>query len=626
MALAVAYVAFVSCLTGTRPQEDVTYPPDANVVDVTKPPYGAKGDGTADDTPALRKALEESAKRRGCSVLYFPRGTYRVSDTLGWVQYLTLQGQSRTGTVIRLQDRAPGFQDPLSPKPVVFAGQSDPDAKDGLNTGFNNNIFNLTVEVGAGNAGAVGIEYCGHNQSSVRDVTIRTTDGKGHAGLSMVYRWPGPGLVKNLRVVGFEYGIDVDQRTYGLTLEHVVLENFGAAGIRNRRNVLSVRDLKTRGNGPALRNVEETRQGAVTLLDASLEGGSPSAPAIENDGILWLRNVKAVGYSAVVPGEGNSVKEFRSHPAVSFVPSASTSLGLPVQEAPDVGWPRDFSDWANVRKYGADPNDENDDAPGIQAAIDSGKSVVYLPRPEDGRYRVHSTVVVRGKVRRVVGFLSGLWPDQGLLGGPNAVLRIEPTEAPAVVLEGISGFRRPPALEPVWIEHASAKPLVLRHCGLTGGLKAYRALPGAGDLFIEDVVAGGWFFAKGQRVWARQFNTEYEHGESMVVNAGAHLWILGLKTEKANTVLDTRDGGRTEVLGGFIYAGKSADAYAERPPLFVTRGSEFCAVNVVSYGNLYPRQVVEWRGDRCETLPVEKLSDRGRYNKVIPLFRTAPVR
>ncbi len=89
-------------------------------------------------------------------------------------------------------------------------------------------------------------------------------------------------------------------------------------------------------------------------------------------------------------------------------------------------------------------------------------------------------------------------------------------------------------------------------------------------MFFEDFVTHDLKF-KGQRVWARQLDVENEG--THIVNDHGDLWILGYKTERGGTLLETRGGGRSEILGGFSYtttAGKLA-------PMFVTDNSSVFA-------------------------------------------------
>jgi hypothetical protein len=51
-----------------------------------KADYGAMGDGKADDTAAIQKALDDLRLHKNFCVLYFPAGTYRVTDTVKTVR------------------------------------------------------------------------------------------------------------------------------------------------------------------------------------------------------------------------------------------------------------------------------------------------------------------------------------------------------------------------------------------------------------------------------------------------------------------------------------------------------------------------------------------------------------
>ena len=603
----------VSLNLGSTNEENIVFPTDAGVLNVRN--FGAKGDGVTDDTAAIQAAL--NAYPNGQRIIYLPNGTYLVSKTLSWpagtpgtgndYKNTILQGQSQNGVIIRLKDEASGFTDPNNPQAVIFTGPAPAQR-------FGNSIRNLTVDTGSKNSGAIGIQFNASNQGSMRQVTVRSTDRQGVAGLDFDFADEiGPLLVKGVTVNGFQYGIMTGYTVNSQTFENITLQNQSVYGFWNYSQVVNIRNLTSTNTVPAIYN----GVGGIshmTLLNASLNGtgNTMNQAAIINGGTLLARDITTTGYqTAIASGTttitGPTVSEFVSANVSRLASTATTTLNLPVKETPDVPWDNPTTTpWANVVTYGAIPNDGIDDTSAIQAAIDSGRTTVYFP---NGYFNLQGTVLVRNNVRRILG-------TEAYIDLPNTVnpgFKVVDGNSPTVVIERIqSGFNTTPT-----IENASSRTLVIRDATNVSG-----NMTGAGDVFIENVVSNpfqSWTF-NGQNVWARQFNVE--NTGTHIVNNGGNLWIFGLKTERGGTLIDTRNGGRTEVLGGLAYTTSGSLNGTQNDPMFINNESSVSiSLAEVNYGApTYTTYIREIRQGVTRNLLGSNLPNYWGTGKNIPLY------
>ncbi|HMA51441.1 MAG TPA: glycosyl hydrolase family 28-related protein [Magnetospirillaceae bacterium] len=534
--------------------EPTSFPKDSGYLDVRA--FGAKGDGKTDDTQALLKALAASGEDTGPNfwhdrLVWLPNGTYKVSGTLlkryqggAFASGLSLIGESREHTIIRLVDHAPGFNDSQHPQAVIFTsskligGNASGGGKDYVGKGEGNDAYmnfveNLTVEVGNGNPGAIAIDFLGNNLDAIRNVSLKAPAGSGAIGLSMMRKWPGPTLVSDLSIDGFPIGLATAQTEYGLTFDHIKLRGQSQAAIRNEQNSLAIRDLDIEGNNPVILNAGD--KGFLAIEGGHIAATEPAA-LFRNEGIVTLRKV-GLG-SGVTSGVLNG-RDWQA----GAVPDWITAMGeapAPVKVAPE--------QWVSPARFGAMGDPDQDATQALRDTFATGAAVIYLPH---GTYAISDGIEIPSTVQRIVGMNSTirvLPKRQPVFQRTSGMMRVNSAGAP-LIIERLA-FDNTNQGDQLAIDQTGGRDLVLRDI-VSAGTTLLDRKAGGGAVFLEDVCCGKISVAGPQPVAARQFDTE---GSGVrITNRGAPLSILGLKTEGVSVILDNSAGGHSDIFGGLVY-------------------------------------------------------------------------
>jgi len=549
----------------SQPVEYYLQLPDSSGMWDIKADFGAAGDGITDDTKSFIEAFRGDSlsyyfgeNEGGYRAVYIPPGTYLVNKPLfiGDKKKVIL-GAGRDSVIIRLTPNSPGFDDPGNPKIFI-----DALAKQFPAQNFFMHIKHLTIEIGAGNPGAIGLSFHTNNTGSLFDVTIRSIDPDkaGYCGLQLK-SWPGPGLIKYVTIDGFDYGIKVTDDQYSMTFEYINIKNVNNTAFENISNTCSVRKLFIENAPKGV--VNKGTQGMMSLIDSEIQGSGENAVQCTSNGLMIIRNLKTQGFNYAIITDNDTVTgpdiiEWHSHNKGSAFPSRDYSLRLPIEETPELPYPESNDSFIVLK----DLNGDKDITSEFQAAIDSGYETIFIPPGwgKDGQssesWVTSNTVYIRNNVRLIAGLGNAMIMDQP--GADKPSFRIEDGTPDTIMFWNFySNYGGPWSYR---FEQASKRTLVL-NCG-SG---SYRNVTDSAILFVEDWVGDPWVITN-MTAWIRDLNTE-TYDFIHVTNDNSTVWTLGHKTEKDQTIYETKNGGKTELLGGLFYKNKEKVAH---PMLVVT--------------------------------------------------------
>ena len=581
----------------------VVFPKDEAILDA-KRDLGAKGDGIRDDTEALQKGLDASCGIAGkTKVLYLPNGVYKVSKTLVVKNAIGpwLYGESRDGVIIRLVDNAKDCNSVLRTHPK----------EDGTTSAdwFMRNIRHLTIDVG-NNPSTDGIRYHATNSGILQDIKVI---GRGKVGINAGFRdQSGPNLVQDILIDGFETGAKYEW-CWGGTLSRVTIRNASKVGVSVNATAVGIEDLRVSNTLQALSctypNDWTWWGGVVAITGCRFYNAKPSPePAIYNTSVLYARNIQSTGFMSVLdnPLENQKEKTLSEYfsgkrKAIFEKDTPEASLKLPIKPEPIFPWEQNTKNWVCANDFGAKSGDNQDDTEAIQKAIDAAamakKTVVYLRGIGGGDpncYNVNGEVKVHGTVRFIVGLGFGR-----IIGnGDKGRFVVSNASAPLVKFQNIDSFGGTPV---ILENQSSSKTLIVESCGV-------KILgTSTGDIFATDCPSLVELTHASQKMWARQLNPEGDSDVGLVQNNGADLWALGVKTEGKGIRFATRNGGRTEILGMFVYG--SGIEKNDLRPLFDIENASFSIAGMREIAFDVPTwnvKVREKRQNEIQSLGVDK--------------------
>ncbi|MGI4756943.1 MAG: glycosyl hydrolase family 28-related protein [Janthinobacterium lividum] len=440
-----------------------TRPDDPRAVSVT----GARGDGVADDSAALQRAIDQAAGTGAEGLVFIPSGRYRLTRTLYVWPGVRLIGFGEMRPVFELADNTPGFQqgvadmviftgrrrrDPAVSARVPFPPQGsvppDPTIADANSGTFYSAMSNIDFQIGRGNAAAIAIRFHAAQHAYLSHMDFHV--GSGLAALTQIGN-----EAEDLHIYGGRYGILTEKTSaaWQFTLIDSSFEGQRESAIREHEAGLTlIRDSFL--NVPTAIDIDAGYYDQLWVKDSRFENISTSVVTISSEksslneigfdnvtvshtptfalfrdsgkkiaGKGDMYQVKNFNYGLIVPAEGTMGSIGMRYDAwtLAAMPKAPGPAILPL---PPTG------DWTNIKALGAKGDGATDDTAAIQNAIASHR-VLYFP---SGHYVVTDTLALKSDT-----VIIGLHPTLTQIDLPDDTPAFRGIGAPRPVVAAPSG-------------------------------------------------------------------------------------------------------------------------------------------------------------------------------------------
>ena len=589
---------------------------------------GIDNTGTVDVTSAIENAiatiqtLYTDGHTQGAVVagtnqmLFFENGIYLVSDEIFGDSTILIKGESRNGVVFKLKNNSAGYGSAGTPKAVLRIGHGHHDT-------YKNFLSDFTIEIGAGNPGAVALAYTGHNNSGISNIRLRDPSNTALIGLSLgLHPLPIPTRIggaanasppintlvavgihrcSDFLIEGFGTAIRaVDTMGAGQGFQSFTLTNprdfgfwfdvSGALGLynvdctQNTTGAIGIHHQTSTGDRAltinqcnfaktiasttgafAIRHVNTTNANTFGQFTTYVQDTTLSTNY--NKGIMFgsteLRTTGTIAtyYKAPTTFGGNSIAEVYS---AAFTPQVQTAIAIPHDEIRYYSFPNS-TDWASVVSNGSVTQ--------IQAALDSGKPAVTL---QGAQALLTAPINIPVSVRLFHPNRSGLkYADSNASTGDIPLINIlgSPSDPPLEIRDLISadGTRSSGGIRHLIIKNTGGRTLILNGILATGLMLA--GTPGI--CLINHAVLGGIIVGNGWKLYAQNLDIEQSNKQMILpsglqttgdctariyVGSNAQCFVNFIKSEAANDGF-IADTGSTLAVWGHFHANTNSGKY-----------------------------------------------------------------